>query len=623
MPDDPLPTDTAPADRFCDLVMKGGITSGVVYPLAILELARAYRFRSIGGTSAGAIAAAVTAAAELRRRQGSMAGFAALAALPASLGAPVDGQSRLLSLFQPAPTTARLFNALLAMLNRQTTGQRWLGGVTGFVRAYARPALVGLLAGLVLERLLASLVGGAAGPGTLLFWLLGGVAGIGWGVWRDLTVGLVPNGYGLCKGGPGGNGQALVPWLHQLIQQTAGRGPLDAPLTFRDLWQAPGYPPAWLKDVAPPDAHAINLQVFTTNLTHGRPYHLPLQDETSRLFFLPDELRSYFPDDVLRHLVAKACPYAPRAASDPAADQAPAGLLELPGGDLPIVVAARLSLSFPLLISAVPLWAIDYEPERGQRRLQRCWFSDGGISSNFPIHLFDGFLPMWPTFGITLGRRNPFRPDVATWLPQFHEQGRGDAWDRFDEKPEPIARLGGFLAAVVGTAQNWNDATGSRMPGVRDRVVQVRLKPDEGGLNLNMPPALITGLAGYGQDAGQKLRHKFVPDDSEPGPTAGWREHRWVRFQVLLAGLRGRLKALRVAAELPHHALPLRTQIQQATTQPPLGGDGEQALTPPQAAALDQLLTALEQAEAAFDAAAVAQPYRPVPEPSVRVRPPL
>ena len=27
--------DTAPEDRFCDLVMKGGITSGVVYPLAI------------------------------------------------------------------------------------------------------------------------------------------------------------------------------------------------------------------------------------------------------------------------------------------------------------------------------------------------------------------------------------------------------------------------------------------------------------------------------------------------------------------------------------------------------------------------------------------------------------
>lgn len=47
----------------CDLVMKGGITSGVVYPPAVLELATRYRFRSIGGSSAGAIAAALAAAA--------------------------------------------------------------------------------------------------------------------------------------------------------------------------------------------------------------------------------------------------------------------------------------------------------------------------------------------------------------------------------------------------------------------------------------------------------------------------------------------------------------------------------------------------------------------------------
>ena len=36
----------------CDIVMKGGITSGVVYPGAVVKLARRYRFRSIGGASA-------------------------------------------------------------------------------------------------------------------------------------------------------------------------------------------------------------------------------------------------------------------------------------------------------------------------------------------------------------------------------------------------------------------------------------------------------------------------------------------------------------------------------------------------------------------------------------------
>lgn len=51
----------------CDLIMKGGTTSGIVYPKAIHHLSQYYRFRSIGGASAGAIAAALTAAAEFGR----------------------------------------------------------------------------------------------------------------------------------------------------------------------------------------------------------------------------------------------------------------------------------------------------------------------------------------------------------------------------------------------------------------------------------------------------------------------------------------------------------------------------------------------------------------------------
>jgi predicted acylesterase/phospholipase RssA len=72
----------------CDIVMKGGVTSGVVYPLAICELATVYRFKSIGGTSAGAIAAVATAAAEYRRRKhGSVEGFELLEGLPRWVGA--------------------------------------------------------------------------------------------------------------------------------------------------------------------------------------------------------------------------------------------------------------------------------------------------------------------------------------------------------------------------------------------------------------------------------------------------------------------------------------------------------------------------------------------------------
>jgi hypothetical protein len=88
----------------CDLVMKGGITSGVVYPLAACELARSHRFRSIGGSSAGAIAACLVAAAEYGRDTG---GFNRLAALPDEIGPIIP------KLFTPGPRTRTVHAALM------------------------------------------------------------------------------------------------------------------------------------------------------------------------------------------------------------------------------------------------------------------------------------------------------------------------------------------------------------------------------------------------------------------------------------------------------------------------------------------------------------------------------
>jgi predicted acylesterase/phospholipase RssA len=73
--------------------------------------------------------------------------------------------------------------------------------------------------------------------------------------------------------------------------------------------------------------------------------------------------------------------------------------------DLPVIVATRMSLSFPLLFKSRALYAEDYEIFRivrglgakPERRIRRIWMSDGGISSNFPIHLFDAPLPTRPT----------------------------------------------------------------------------------------------------------------------------------------------------------------------------------------------------------------------------------
>ncbi len=62
---DTVQTAQTPPSLECDLVMKGGITSGVIYPRLVSALSNVYRLRSIGGTSAGAIAAAAAAAAQL------------------------------------------------------------------------------------------------------------------------------------------------------------------------------------------------------------------------------------------------------------------------------------------------------------------------------------------------------------------------------------------------------------------------------------------------------------------------------------------------------------------------------------------------------------------------------
>ena len=95
--------DFANPTAVCDVIMKGGITSGVVYPLALTELAKQFRFSQVGGTSAGAIAASAAAAAEYGRHVPG-GGFVLLAKLPAEVG------KILFSLFQPTPALKPMFD---------------------------------------------------------------------------------------------------------------------------------------------------------------------------------------------------------------------------------------------------------------------------------------------------------------------------------------------------------------------------------------------------------------------------------------------------------------------------------------------------------------------------------
>jgi predicted acylesterase/phospholipase RssA len=628
----------APVDRFCDLVMKGGITSGVVYPKAIGLLAGHYRFRSIGGTSAGAIAAAVTAAAEYNRRENdSMEGFRMLESLPDALHANVPGtqQRKLLSLFQPEPRMRRLFSVLIASLNRNTTNQRILNILRKLLVAYWPATLASLAIAVAVAWL------GQGMLAAVLLFVVALVASIATWVYVDVTRGLVANGFGMCTGmTPAGAPEALTPWLHGLVQRAAGLARDDPPLTFGQLWRAKHYPPPWL--TLPADAPAprsIDLQMFSTNLAHGRPYIFPLPEKEpapsrfrtrDRLFFDPDELDRYLPSDVMAWLREKGQPYRrdpERGDRDPD-ERDGARLLEIPEPkDFPVLLAARMSLSFPLLFSAVPLYAIDYDAVAGQRRFRRCWFSDGGISSNFPMHLFDGLVPTWPTFGINLEARIEGRDRV--YLPSKYEHGYGERWNAFADEDNPAARLGGFVSAIVEAMQNWNDNSLARMPGVRDRVARVRLDDDEGGLNLDMTRQRIEAVAAKGHEAAEKLLARFGA--SAGGAIArGWDEHRLVRLNVLLNMIRARAPGVAAALSAASaHVTDFETLLRNAMRATddagrPVAPPGFEApITEQEAGSLAAAIDALAALGAALSAPSTANSFKPIPSPELRVRPPL
>jgi hypothetical protein len=278
--------------------------------------------------------------------------------------------------------------------------------------------------------------------------------------------------------------------------------------------------------------------------------------ENRQFFFRVDEFMKLFPQPVVTWL--KEHPRAPKdeAARVREAEYLRAGYWPLPEPcDLPVIVAVRMSLSFPLLLSAVPLHAIDYSRlNEKDRVLERCWFSDGGISSNFPVHFFDSPLPRWPTFAITLAEQHADHPPDF-YLPRNNSAGT-EHWTRFERDPvhpsrviPGVAQLGGFLGAIMNAMQNWSDNTLARLPGFRDRIAIITLSKEEGGLNLNMPPQRITALSNRGKGAGAEFVARFATGTSPS--KLNWANHRWVRLRAGLAAIEENLLGLEHSCAAP------------------------------------------------------------------------
>jgi hypothetical protein len=178
------------------------------------------------------------------------------------------------------------------------------------------------------------------------------------------------------------------------------------------------------------------------------------------------------------------------------------------------------------------------------------WFSDGGICSNFPLHLFDSPLPKWPTFGINLGDLRPDR-DTRVWTPQSNRAGVAHLWSRIGTE-SGIGRTAQFFSSMFGAARNWMDNLQSMVPGYRDRVVHVYLDEHEGGLNLNMPKEVLDALSGYGTLAGRKLIDRFLEGTDDGKPTVmTWDNHRWIRYRSTMALLETFLADFAYSVEHP------------------------------------------------------------------------
>jgi predicted acylesterase/phospholipase RssA len=565
------PANPPAPDRSCDIVMKGGITSGVVYPRAIAELAKTFRLRNVGGTSAGAIAAAAAAAAECgRRRNPSGNCFDEIAKLPEFLAATnSSGHTNLFTFFQPQAGTRRLFRVLSAALNAS--------GTSGAVRIL-RAALVEYWAWLLL----------GAGPGAALALLacnhplsaltvtsfiiglivaaVGGLVAVAVALVREFGRAVPGNYFGLCtgmegevanagcpecgwRGGPeAGRSQAvaLTPWLTEYLNRVAGLAEQKSPLTFGQLWN-PSLPPG--EQPALTDC-AVRLEMMTTCLTWGRPFRLPFRHDDEELrenifYFRESEFRELFPASVVDWLCQHGRPSKLR-------DQwRKEGYHPLPDPwNLPVVVATRMSLSFPILLSAVPLYAYDKRDDRDAAPPRRCWFSDGGICSNFPMHFFDSPLPRWPTLGFNLvpadavpgSEERPEEKMKRGWMPANNGEFLPEIRNEFSAS-DGLPGIARFIGSIIGTMQNWSDNTLGRMPGYRDRIAHVPLKGDEGGLNLNMPDTLIQALGDRGRETGIQFIERF----GEGSHPMNWENHRWLRLRSALASLGDTIKRLELS----------------------------------------------------------------------------
>jgi predicted acylesterase/phospholipase RssA len=565
--------NTGPA---CDLVLEGGVTSALIYTGLIARLSQHYRLKSLGGTSSGAVAAAAGAIAQRAKleKPGTPAdplhpSFKALRDFPSRL-AEIDekGRTVLFRLFQPQEGTRRGYHIVATFMQVWGPDRRFAAvvhAIAATLRTFPVAALVGALPGLwyLLVALWSILHGGADDPANwisaavalLLIVGLGVLAAVAWAVWSTLR-GMMRNHFGLCSGMKGAEPSDVLPLtckLHELFNGLFGRDLSADPVIFGHLWGRPaaqGLP------------REIDLQVITTALNLRRPFRLPNDPGTDPLrgfFYDPKEWKHFFPGKVMEWLEKHR-----RLRDGPPLTTAHGrSLFALPDpANWPVLVAVRLSLSFPGLLSAVPMYTLEKRtrakagspPGEPALIMRKVYFSDGGITSNCPVQLFDVPLPGYPTFAVRLDKfKSGEKGSHRIWLPNDDTEPPPSV--RPFDATNPAAGAWQFVTGIVNTALEWRDRLQRALPGYRERIVVVGLKPGEGGLNLAMTPRTILGLAALGARAALRLQRAFDGPRTH-GPNA-WDRHRWLRLRSTLAAAQHYVSEvkIKVAGEIDYRDL--------------------------------------------------------------------
>jgi predicted acylesterase/phospholipase RssA len=600
--------------RECDIVMKGGVTSGIVYPPALLELQETYRFNSIGGTSAGAVAAAAAAAAEYGRQSGGFDRLREASDLfseglmdrfgPPPQTRPLVELARAFGMFGSPRGVKPGIPARAVAATGSLAAHNWRGFWPGALLGGLLGALVGLgIAALFTPPLTGTVFWVLLVPLAFVGALLVGVAGGLLDLLLRVVLREVPrNFYGVVNGhdpNPAPKRPALLTdMLADEIDRIAGLDGSSGLLTFGHLCSRV------LEHENTVEQAGITLQMISTNLNQGIPYRLPFKQRV--FLFKRADMERLFPERVVRHMVEhryRSERLPDDLSDDPRSALLPPGYYFVPvADDFPVVVAMRMSLAIPFYFSAIPLYTIKptaFEKVARTRLaeddLQINLFSDGGITSNFPIHSFDRWLPTRPTFGITLApmpaeslerverdalyeafisvvtgdettgdEAGPVDPaDLAEMAKEQIDQQQaaaaptppaprpGPAPPAGRRGSVPAVELGrpgrvvttewhpvdspfSLLERVVTTARENHDYLQSTLPGYRERIVKIRFNEDEGGMNLAMDRAAIEAIRQKGRQAGMELARGFNFD-----------HHRWTRFLVLMSELEMQLNKMR------------------------------------------------------------------------------